>query len=65
MSYKGRVKTRPDSVLTSDVTPTLGVIPAKAGIHFSSHAGGEMDPRFRGDDIGRRAAAVAHKRGVF
>ena len=38
--------------LITSAPQTLGVIPAKAGIHFSARVGGEMDPRFRGDDAG-------------
>lgn len=35
-----------------------GVIPAKAGTHFTSRAGGEMDPRIRGDDTEDGVAAM-------
>ena len=45
--------------LTTSLSTTIGVILAKAGIHFSPRASGEMDPRFRGDDVVGVAEVVA------
>lgn len=36
--------------LSTTIAPPAAVIPAEAGIHLTTRAGREMDPRFRGDD---------------
>lgn len=44
--------------LAAAVAQPTAVIPAQAGIHLSAGAGGEMDPRLRGDDTQWEAGIV-------
>ncbi len=58
---RGGPMVRPSCFGARDRIPKLGVIPAKAGTHFSTCAGGELGPSFRWDDIGGEESSFADR----